>query len=287
MSYRHLAVLTIVVPVLPLSGATADGTVHATDSQSARLSVGAQKAHGVEHRLSESGPGDNPDPVSPRKDLSGRWVMVQDLHEICRIPLFGSLDCGCKSVWLFKVRQKNDELDARGMICGFKLRTGTKLLSTRINGRVLGQMPRRKIKFELVEKDGKRFLKQRRTSLDLGARLRGMRDSLPKSTDDPRLIDQDLDGKPGVSILISGLVSGEIYFAQRMITSFEIPEKHEGYFHGGIWFDSKKVVYGGRPSIIASPPNMSSNPKDSRVSFYQVPQDFTCAAARSRHLKKK
>lgn len=43
----------------------------------------------------------------------------------------------------------------------------------------------------------------------------GPDDPMPTSPDDPRFYDMEADGKPGATVKTSGLVTGELYFAQR------------------------------------------------------------------------
>ena len=42
---------------------------------------------------------------------------------------------------------------------------------------------------------------------------------MPTDGTDPRIIDMDADGKPGATLLASGIATGEIYFAQRKTLS--------------------------------------------------------------------
>ncbi len=49
----------------------------------------------------------------------------------------------------------------------------------------------------------------------------GADDALPSAPDDPRFYDMDGDGKPGATMATSGLVTGELYFAQRKTLTFE------------------------------------------------------------------
>lgn len=45
-------------------------------------------------------------------------------------------------------------------------------------------------------------------------------DALPEDPNDPRVIDADGDGKPGMTIKVEGIASGEIYMAQRITSSW-------------------------------------------------------------------
>jgi hypothetical protein len=42
-----------------------------------------------------------------------------------------------------------------------------------------------------------------------------MNETLPESAEDPRVIDQDGDGEPGMTVRVEGIISGDIYVAQR------------------------------------------------------------------------
>lgn len=52
------------------------------------------------------------------------------------------------------------------------------------------------------------------TSVAVGWTPASESDSIPQTADDPRVIDQDGDGQPGVTVNVSGLASGDVYVVQ-------------------------------------------------------------------------
>jgi hypothetical protein len=77
-------------------------------------------------------------------------------------------------------------------------------------------------------------------------------DVLPTAATDPRVFDQDGDGNPGVTIKISGIVSGDLYVVQRqksdllgIATSADRVEGHYG-------FTSEQVILGSTNTLLQS-----------------------------------
>ena len=69
---------------------------------------------------------------------------------------------------------------------------------------------------------------------------------LPTDPDDPRLIDADGDGKPGVTakVKVSDALQGEIYLARREIFAYDVTQVSEDRFEGTIDDTSEQLVIG-------------------------------------------
>jgi hypothetical protein len=69
-------------------------------------------------------------------------------------------------------------------------------------------------------------------------------DALPTDPNDPRIADDDNDGKPGVTatILISGEERGEIYIARREIFAYDVLEQDDGSLVGTVRDRSEQLV---------------------------------------------
>jgi hypothetical protein len=74
-----------------------------------------------------------------------------------------------------------------------------------------------------ISSDGTAYRWQRPTLTTVaGARLGNpATDALPTRANDPRVWDQDGDGHPGVTVVVSGIAAGEIYAVQRAHTGYE------------------------------------------------------------------
>ena len=83
--------------------------------------------------------------------------------------------------------------------------------------------------------------------------------SLPLSEDpnDPKLVDPDGDGNPGVTVKISigGVLNGEIYITRREIYSNHITLHSNGTLYGHVEDHSEQFVIGASMKIFAQPSN--------------------------------
>lgn len=75
-------------------------------------------------------------------------------------------------------------------------------------------------------------------------------DQLPTTVDDPRVIDEDLDGNPGITINVTGLVLGSLYSVQRQVTSITATAVAGDRFQGTLTFVSDQRVLGSNPTTL-------------------------------------
>jgi hypothetical protein len=96
------------------------------------------------------------------------------------------------------------------------------------------------------DSDGNFYLWRPRTPTLLGIEYEDPYNTpLPKSIkkDDPRLVDADFDGKPGVTVFIDMFnKTEEIYIARREIFAFEASLKENGNIEGVVHDDSEQLV---------------------------------------------
>ncbi len=80
-------------------------------------------------------------------------------------------------------------------------------------------------------------------------------DKLPTDPNDPRIADDDGDGKPGVTatILISGEVRGEIYIARREIFAYDVVEEADGSLVGTVRDRSEQLVIDATDEVFKTP----------------------------------
>ncbi|MGB9599350.1 MAG: hypothetical protein ACPL7I_02260 [Myxococcota bacterium] len=84
-----------------------------------------------------------------------------------------------------------------------------------------------------------------------GARLKDIyNDPLPDKEHPENQFDDDRDSKPGVTALISGLISGEIYSVQRFWTTLNVNVVDSEHLHGLIDFRNELSFIDAIPSIL-------------------------------------
>lgn len=80
---------------------------------------------------------------------------------------------------------------------------------------------------------------------------------LSMDPDDPRIIDADGDGKPGVTvdIRLGGFIEAEIYIARREIFQSDLTLYSDGSLHGHVVDESEQLVIGATLDFLAVPNN--------------------------------
>jgi hypothetical protein len=78
-------------------------------------------------------------------------------------------------------------------------------------------------------------------------------DPLPITADDPRVIDEDKDGHPGITVQLTGTsISGELYSVQRQVTSVQAIAVAADRLMGTLGFDSTQNVIASNPPTLMS-----------------------------------
>jgi hypothetical protein len=110
-------------------------------------------------------------------------------------------------------------------------------------------------------------------------------DALPTDPNDPRIADDDGDGKPGVTATISvaGDVSGEIYIARREIFSYEVDEQRDGSLEGVVKDRSEQLIIDATDDIFTTPDPWTQHPDRSKspIILRPVERSWDCAQLRS------
>jgi hypothetical protein len=88
-------------------------------------------------------------------------------------------------------------------------------------------------------------------------------DALPITAADPRLIDQDNDGNPGITIALSGQsLAGSIYSVQRQTTAITAIAVTADRVEGALAFTTEQQVLGSDPATLAQLYAMGSSGAD-------------------------
>ncbi|AKT42736.1 hypothetical protein [Chondromyces crocatus] len=120
----------------------------------------------------------------------------------------------------------------------------------------------------------------------VGAGLSSSSEALPTTPDDPRVLDQDADQKPGVTILLSGFVDGEVHVVERKKTTLAGVALAADQIEGTTAFSSEQSVVDAIPqSLMAqvSSSEQSSDPEvcNSYFKMVRVEASTDCATLRA------
>lgn len=103
-------------------------------------------------------------------------------------------------------------------------------------------------------------------------------DTLPTKADDPRIVDTDKDGHPGVTVKVMGLASGDIYTVQRQKTAYYGALDGSGKLVGRAWDRSEQSVIGATTPLLNQQVKSSQDPDASKstVTMVKVDSSYDC-----------
>jgi len=130
--------------------------------------------------------------------------------------------------------------------------------------------------------DGTLRVQRAATPTPVGIRLDDPENEpLPTDPDDPRIVDDDGDGNPGitVSIKVTDELTGELYIARREIFAYEAFLTETDLLTGTVTDDSEQLVIGASdPIFSSSPANWAQlpDPSKSPIILRRVDADWDC-----------
>jgi len=107
----------------------------------------------------------------------------------------------------------------------------------------------------------------------MGAKLTNpFKDSLPDEAADPRIEDSDEDGKPGITIKLTGLLNAELYFVQRNYKSLSGTLTADGKVAGLLHDHINQTQIGTNDALFEGPgPQPKVDPDPSKSTFVMLP----------------
>jgi hypothetical protein len=130
--------------------------------------------------------------------------------------------------------------------------------------------------------DGVLRVRRLPTPTPVGIRLDDpFNEALPTDPDDPRIVDDDGDGQPGITVTIEVTPDfvGELYIARREIFSFETLLTEPDLLTGQVTDESEQLVIGASDPVFASSPaNWEQYPDLSKspIILRRVTADWDC-----------
>lgn len=134
--------------------------------------------------------------------------------------------------------------------------------------------------------DGRARVSRPETPTGIGVRLEDpANDPLPTDPADPRIADDDGDGKPGVTatIRVSDSLSGEIYLARREIFAYEVEEQTDRSLRGYVIDASEQLVVGASDPIFMTNAQWTQHPDPAKSPIILLPVEasWDCERLRS------
>jgi hypothetical protein len=189
-------------------------------------------------------------------DLSGTWVARMSEAQVVNAKFVGVMHTQNILYLLLTIAQDGTSLVADGRYCDRKIVNPSKtsnLASVVIpDAWAHAETPVHRSGSFSVGPDGTPIFALSRYTEIIGANLvNPENDVLPTTIDDLRLVDQDGDTIPGITVVISGVMSGSLYSVQRQISSVSAIPVTTDRVEGALTFTSEQNVLGSDPPTLA------------------------------------
>jgi hypothetical protein len=220
-------------------------------------------------------------------DLSGRWAMVQVMPAMAVFPIFGDVELTTIVTALVDVEQTGGTLVLRDAYCFTDVQMNPPVATTRVPEQFMTSLhpvPRSAV---LQPCDGGwRFIQPSVTEVRGAVLADPARDPLPTDAADARVIDQDGDGHPGltVPVTMAGLVTGETYVVQRLRFALDGRLVGADTISGSIEWTSEQHVVAASDMLLLLSYTYRAHPDPTRHVFVmrRVDLDWTCETTRER-----
>jgi hypothetical protein len=225
--------------------------------------------------------------VAELPDLSGIWAMVQVFPQIAVLPIAGEVPRTSLVAQFVEVAQDGGTLTMVDRYCFTEVDDGTPLVHTEIPDAFMAALtPTPRTASVRETEEGVTF--EQPTYVEVrGAVLEDPAiDPLPVDPLDPRVIDQDGDGQPGMTVRVTviAIIRGETYIVQRvqyrLIGRVVGSDRIEGRIE---WTDEQSVLAATNPLLEADTIGMPDpDPAAHRFVMIRVDPSWTCETLRAR-----
>ncbi len=218
----------------------------------------------------------------PLPSLAGTWAEVQAYSEILPFPIVGQITNTNTATLRVEIVQSGSSLVLHDQYCRITVKSTSPLVSMEIPEVLLGLLVKGPAAAVLEPSpSGICFVQawQTRTS---GVLLEHPDDEpLPQSAADPRVIDEEGDGHPGVTVHVRvlGVIEGEVYLVQRMryrlVGTVVSPDRIEGHLE---WKSERAVLGASSPLFVgdwAGAPD--PDPAKSTFALQWIDPNWDCA----------
>lgn len=210
---------------------------------------------------------------------SGRYLLSQRTVVKADIPILPDISTETWTVSLLELEASSSSLRGGGKVCHIEMSSSTNLVRMELPVAFQRLVSDVELEARLTERAGRIELEESPRWRVLGAKLRDSeREPLPQRASDPRVIDQDGDGQPGVTVRVRGIVNGEVFVVQRGVTRLRGLSTADG-FAGAVVFHTEDVVIGAsKPALLR---RTATRPDSDRSTFVlrKVPARTDCATA--------
>ena len=217
--------------------------------------------------------------------ITGRWAQKVILAGIAEVPVLGFQETDTIGFSLVEIEEIDGQLSASINVCQTLIQRPDDIVVTEIPNSFISSIP---TYYRTIFRDQDDVYFSRLAELN-GVRLSdAINEQLPNSANDPRVFDQDKDGFPGVTVFVSGLISGKIYLIQRTITQMK-GTLENGRLSGEIDWSISESILGSDEEFLEMGAPLTPNPDQtlSQFELIRISEDEGCEEiirARAQHF---
>ena len=187
-------------------------------------------------------------------DLSGRWAQYMVQTSSIKMPIFGDIsDTEVRSLLLVNIEQEGIILSLTVTTCAIEMFSPDAIVETIMPDVFVASL-------ETATRPGLLIPRQGKASFHLPPfyELRGVKlenpeeDPLPTDPEAPSVIDQDNDGFPGMTIRLTGALSGDLYIVQKSWSQMQSVEISEDRVTGHVVWEEQQEHLGSTNEVLRS-----------------------------------
>ncbi|MGM0578709.1 MAG: hypothetical protein ACQEXJ_23505 [Myxococcota bacterium] len=221
-------------------------------------------------------------------DLAGRWAQIQEATDVTSIPLVGDVETVGTTLLLLDVEQEGTRLRIRETVCAIRLDTSAIDIQPKLSPDFAKGLSGTVREGRVVYDNDRWEYQQPRTVMVHGAKLDDPEeDPLPEEVDDPRLVDGDEDGHPGLTAEVRGLVNGTVRLVQRLWNDLQGIVRSEDHVEGLMTWGREQEIVDASNFLLRKqmPTHPHPDPARSHFSMRRVPDDTDCRTLRKQAKK--
>lgn len=226
----------------------------------------------------DAGASTDTDGTNPSDDgLSGVWAQLTVMSSLSKVPIIGQVTTATKTIQKVVISGTAPNYTVRSTPCKVDMESSSSSVKTVVPDAFVRGL----VTTERTLSTGENTFNMPSFWEARGVRLANVEtDALPTDKNDSRIFDQDGDGKPGMTVRITGIISGDVYVIQRGATALSGALNNERLDGLMVWTD-EQVVLGSDNSILESnQPESKVDPKPENSFFLttRLSSDLSCEA---------
>lgn len=212
-------------------------------------------------------------------NLRGKWAQKVVNSSISKVPVVGKVTTDSIGYLLLNIDQEADELSITSEVCDVRIDSSVKKVRTVVPETFVEAIEKETRRARIDRDNGEISFYAPKKYSTVGVRLRNTQyETLPEKPKDPRVLDPDSDGHPGVTLRIEGLINGELYVIQRAWDVMRGTLRKSKYIDGLVEWGNEQVLLDSSSVFLGDQPPTKPHPNQRRSYFRttRVSSQTTC-----------